>query len=179
MFAINYLTLGVSLWLGGIQVSLASAIFDVTMDTSSLSGASALIAFDFIDGDMLVNNTVTISGFTSDGVYNPATATTFGDVTGALDTSAVLGDSQAFNELAQPITLGSALSFTLNLSNQFSGLGLPDRFTLFLLDAEPVFPCTPPTTRPAPMPCSPSTSAAALSEPRSMRPRPMVGRWSR
>jgi len=134
MCLVKHLVLAVLLWLGGIHASAASALFNVAVDTSALAGASAFIAFDFINSDTLVNNTVTVSGFSGAGAYNPALASTTGDVAGALDTSAVLGDNQGFNELAQPITLGNGLSFTLDLSNLFSGLGLPDRFALLLLD---------------------------------------------
>ena len=43
----------------------------VTVDTSTLAGTSAQIAFDFIDGGP-PSNTVTISGFTTDGTLgNP------------------------------------------------------------------------------------------------------------
>jgi hypothetical protein len=143
MFSLKFIAMTSLVWIGGIQAAVASAAFDVTMDTSALSGASALIAFDFIDGDTLIDNIITISGFASDGAYDPATAIPFGDVTGALSTSVVLSDSQAFNELAQPITLGNTLSFMLNLTNQFSGIGLPDRLTVFLLDAGTFFPLYP------------------------------------
>lgn len=147
MFDFRYLICAAVLCIGPHHAAVASPVFNVTLDTSALASASAVIAFDFIDGDTLINNTVTISGFTSDGAYNPAAAVTSGDVTGALDTTAILGDRPVFNELAQPITLGNALSFTLTLSNRFSGLGLPDRFTLFLLDPAlvPLYPTDDPT----------------------------------
>ena len=135
----TYLLVGAFLWAGGMQVSAASALFDVTMDTSALNGTPASLVFDFIDGDSLVNS-VTISDFAGDGVYDPTAAMTFGDVTGALNTSAVLGDSSGFSELLQPIVLGDALSFMLALSDQFSGVDLPDRLTLFLLDQSGSFP---------------------------------------
>ena len=135
MFPAQYLLLAALLWLGGIQVSAASALlFNVALDASALAGVSALVAFDFTDNDSLVNNAVTVSGFASDGAYDPALAVKTGDAAGALDASAVLGDNAAFSELAQPVTLGTALSFTLDLSDRFSGIGLPDRFTLLLLD---------------------------------------------
>jgi hypothetical protein len=140
MFTPRYLIAGAFLWVGAIQVSAASAIFDVTMDTSALNGTSASLVFDFIDGDTVVNNSVTISDFAGDGQYDPTAAMTFGDVTGALNTSAVLGDSSGFSELLQPIVLGDSLAFMLTLSNQFSGVDPPDRLTLFLLDQSGLFP---------------------------------------
>jgi hypothetical protein len=143
MFLVRHLLLAALLWLGGIQVSAASALFNVAVDTSALAGASALVAFDFTGNDTLADNTARVSGFASDGVYDPALAVRSGDAVGALDASAVLGDNAAFSELAQPVTLGRALSFTLALSNQFSGLGLPDRFTLLLLDGGTGLPLYP------------------------------------
>ena len=140
MFISRYLLVAAFLWAGGMQVSAASAMFDVTMETSALNGTPASLVFDFIDGDSLVNNSVTISDFAGDGVYDPTAAMTFGDVTGALDASAVLSDSSGFSELLQPVVLGDTLSFMLTLSNQFSGVGLPDRLTLFLLDQSGSFP---------------------------------------
>ncbi len=126
--------LGAVLGLGALQAPAASATFLVTIDTSALSGTSALIAFDLVDGDESVNNAIFISGFASDGVYVPSEAVLVGDVAGDLDTGVVLGDDGAFNELAQPITLGDSISFRLDSSNHFSGSGVYDRFTLFLLD---------------------------------------------
>jgi hypothetical protein len=54
----------------------------VSLDTTSLSGSIAQLAFDLIDGDGLVNNSVTISDFSSNGVLG--TGSFSGGVTGSL-----------------------------------------------------------------------------------------------
>lgn len=189
MISLKFITMAGLVWLGGTQSAVASALFDVTMDTSALSGGSALIVFDFIDGNTLIDNTVTISSFATDGAYDPATALTFGDVTGALSTSVALNDSQAFNELEQPVTLGNTLSFSLNLSNRFSGIGVPDRFTVFLLDAGtflPLYPTADPTgsdalfaidlggAPPVPAVFAPTGSGGALVQVSDALPEPPV-----
>jgi hypothetical protein len=79
-------------------------------------------------------HTATLTAFATDGTYDPASASTLGDAAGHPDTALTLGDAQAFSEWLQPLTLGSALSFMLDVGNQFSGSGYPDQFTLFLLD---------------------------------------------
>jgi hypothetical protein len=142
--AIKPLILGILLWLSGLQGS-AAAVFDVFLDTSAYAGASVLLVFDWAANDGAINNTAKVSGFGTDGVFDPAAATVFGDVTGTLDALIFLHDTQPFNEFAQPLMLGQALNFTLTFDNQFSGLGLPDELTLFLLDAgtgTPLFPTT-------------------------------------
>lgn len=125
--------LGAALWIATIPLSSARTVFNVMLDTRVLSGAGAWLAVDFTDGDGATNNTATLTGFATDGAYNPASASTLGDVTGDPSTSLTLGDAQAFSEWLQPLTLGDALSFTLDVGNQFGGSGYPDQFTLFLL----------------------------------------------
>jgi len=102
----------------------------VTVGTTPLSGASATLAFDFIDGDGIVNNSVTISNFQSDGAL--ASPGTTGDVSGTLPGPVTLSDTQFFNELLVPLTLGTSVSFNLDYSN--SEGSPPDSFSLFLLD---------------------------------------------
>lgn len=124
----------VGLGLAGVYAPAQSSPFGVTIDTTALSGVSALVAFDLIDGDTIVDNTVVISNFASDGSFDPSAALISGDVVGDLGTAAVLGDQAFFNELAQPIVLGSSITFVLDPTSNFSGIGQYDRFTLFLLD---------------------------------------------
>lgn len=131
MFRVIHRIFATALCLGAPAVAVASPALQLTLDASTLTDASAVIAFDLVDHDTLVNDTATIGAVTGDGAYNPATAATSGDVTNALDPVAVPGDSQAFNE---PAHLGNAPSFRLTLSNQFSGLGQLDRSTSLLLD---------------------------------------------
>ena len=135
---LSTLTLTLSLLSGSASTTFAVSIFDVAINTTALSGTAAHLAFDLIDGDFVANNTATISNFTTDGTLGTAT-TVGGPVTGTLPGIVTIGDSDFFNELLQPITLGNTIAFTLTLTQNFAG-GIPDQFSLFLLDADPVFP---------------------------------------
>lgn len=108
---------------------------NVNIDTSSLSGTMASLAFDFIDGDGTVNNTAKISSFITDGSFDTSLASSFGDVSGLLLSSLTLGDSGGFNEFLQSILLGNTLQFQLQLSDLYDSSALvPDAFSFFLLD---------------------------------------------
>ena len=106
--------------------------FDVSIDTTFFSGTSAQLAFDFIDGDLLPNNSVMISEFMSDGVLGLST-TDGGPINGALPESTTIRDGSFFNEYLQVITLGDHLSFSLEISETFTG-GVPDQFSFFILE---------------------------------------------
>ena len=60
-----------------------------------------------------------------------------------------LADTSFFNELPLPITLGTPLSFTLTLTDNYNlGGSFPDQLTLFLLDSTastPLFDTSDPT----------------------------------
>jgi len=124
------------------------------LDTSSLSGVTATLAFDFIgnDGDT-GNNTVTISDFYTDGALNLTSSSIVNGVT--LTTPSPPGpfpiqltDSALFNEFLQPMTLKTTLSFTVELTEQQGSGGFsPDSFAFFLLDASyfPLFATDDPT----------------------------------
>jgi len=107
----------------------------VTVDTSTLSGTSAQLAFDFIDGGT-PSNTITISGFGTDGTLGSTVPT--GGVSGNLPGTVVLTDSDFFNEYLTGITLGSTFSFILSATTNPSA-SLPDAFSLFLLDPSAEF----------------------------------------
>ena len=77
-----------ALWKRWLGFAMASAIFlaplgaratafNVTIDSSGLSGSKAILAFDFVDGG-LPNNSVTLSIHTSDGTQGPPSVT--GDI---------------------------------------------------------------------------------------------------
>jgi len=127
-----------------------SYAFDVVIDTTSLSGTNAILAFDFIDGDGVVNNTVDVSGFFINGVFDPDLATLEGDVTSTNNTSATFHDGSAFNEVLVPVTLGSTILFRLETTNVFPAASLvPDAFSFFILNATsslPLFATTDPTS---------------------------------
>ena len=110
----------------------AAVTLNVAIDTSALNGTAAQLAFDFIDGDAAVNNTVSISGFLSPGaVGSPFTS---GGATGTLPAPVTVTDTDFLNELLQPVTLGASLSFALDATTNFAG-GLPDAFSFFILNS--------------------------------------------
>ena len=102
-----------------------------TLDTSSLFGTNANLAFDFIDGAGVNNNTAIISNFLTNGTLGSASS--LGGVSGSLATSLNITDTVFFNELLQGINLGNSLSFTLDLTSNFAG-GIPDAFSFFILN---------------------------------------------
>jgi hypothetical protein len=104
----------------------------VTVDTSALAGTQADLAFDLIDGGP-PPNTVTLSGFTTDGTLGASSST--GDVTGAFPGTVTLADTSFFNEYLQNETLGTTFQFILDSTNLPADLtSFPDGFALFLLD---------------------------------------------
>ncbi|HTP45430.1 MAG TPA: NF038129 family PEP-CTERM protein [Casimicrobiaceae bacterium] len=107
----------------------------VTVNTSSLSGSIANLAFDLLDGGPPPNS-VTISSFASDGTLGSTILLT-GEVTGTLPGSVTIGDSGVFNEYLQDTTLGSSLTFTFDTTGNTAAPGSsPDGFSFFLLDPE-------------------------------------------
>lgn len=123
-----------------------SHTLNVNIDTSILSGSLATLAFDFIDGDDAINNSLQISHLVTNGIYDNGNAILEGDVTGALNSVVTLGDSSFFNEILQPITLGHTLQFTLQTTNHLNLLGaMPDSFSFFIFDefgSLPIFATT-------------------------------------
>lgn len=128
-------------WLSVLPVPAGAFVLDVTVDTSGLSGTAANLAFDFIDGDGAVNNTVQIGGFSTDGSFIPGDALLSGDVSGLLNATVMIGDSSFFNELLQPITLGTSLQFRLDATDLFDAAGsFPDSFAFYILDSNFLLP---------------------------------------
>lgn len=113
-----------------------AAVYQVSIDTSTLFGVSGQLVFDLIDGG-LPANFVTISGFSSDGTLGSSTST--GDVSGSLGSILTLGDTDPLlNEYSVNITLGNSLSFTFDSSNNppAGPDSSPDGFSFSLLDGQ-------------------------------------------
>jgi hypothetical protein len=120
-----------------------AAPISITIDTTALAGSSAQLAFDLVDGDG-PSSTVTITGFSTDGVLGASTIT--GGVSGALPIGATLMDTDFFNELLSGLILGTTVSFTFEATGAASGT--PDQFSVFLLNGAAtasLFPTTDPT----------------------------------
>ena len=119
--------------------------FDVTITTVPLQGQAGFAVFDFIQGAPVLNNTVTVSGFTSNAVLGAFTTT--GAVMGTLVPGPMtLSDSAFLSEFSQGLTYGTTMSFILNLTTNSSPGGIPDEFSLFLEDSKGnPFPTSDPT----------------------------------
>ena len=117
--------------------SSAHAYFiSVDIDTSTATGLHAHLAMDLIRGDSGVTNTATITGFETDSEdFVPEVIATFGDVSGSLADTLVLGNGEFFNSFEQYLQLGTFIRFSLEISENDSTGGLfPDRLSLYLLD---------------------------------------------
>jgi hypothetical protein len=115
----------------------------ITVDTSSLSGLG-ILAFDFIDGGPPFNS-VTISGFASDGAPGDACVThdfvTCDPAPKLTDGAVTLDDTVfSFTEYRQSITFGNSFSFLFDTTGNPAEPGSqPDGFSLFLLDQDAIF----------------------------------------
>lgn len=117
-----------------------------TIDTSSIAGTDAQLAFDFLAGDGAVLNSVTISNFLSDGTLGGASL--IGSASGSLPGTVTLQNTGFFNEALQSILLGNSISFNFTLTENLDpSATIPDAFSVFLLDSSgsTLFPTTDPT----------------------------------
>jgi hypothetical protein len=108
--------------------------FDVTLNTSSLSGTQ-ILAFGFVDGDASVNNSVTLSGFTFGGgsAVGPADYLGTTGVSGDLAGSVRLDDSSFTALFSETFNPGTSLSFLLDTTNSFAGTA-PDALAMYVCD---------------------------------------------
>lgn len=108
--------------------------FDVSLNTSSLSGTWAL-AFEFIDGDGVADNNLTLTGFSLGGGSVAAPADYLGTtgVSGDITSGISMDDSGGLALFTQDFNPGSTLSFVLTTTNNFAGV-TPDGFSMLLCD---------------------------------------------
>lgn len=112
------------------------ATLQVTVDTSAFNGTPASLGWDLIDGDPGASTTAIITGFSTNGSFDAGQATSVGGVSGSLPGPVTITDTDFFNSLLQPVTLGTALSFTLDMTTAASGQGVPDALAFLLLTAD-------------------------------------------
>jgi hypothetical protein len=111
---------GASLFLASFLcfASMASAApitYDVTVDTSSISGTAGSLDFNFNPGPLVTQAaSLQILSFASDGALagNP---TLTGDVAGTLPATLTFGNGTAFSDYFDGFTFGSTLSFQVSL----------------------------------------------------------------
>jgi VCBS repeat-containing protein len=104
----------------------------VTLDTSGFANTEAQLAWDLLNGDSAVNNSVIITDFATDATLG--TAVLMGGVAGALPATVTLTDSDFFNEYLQELTFGDDLTFTLHLTSNLAG-AVPDTLSFLPLDS--------------------------------------------
>jgi hypothetical protein len=119
----------------------ADAMYDVTVDTHSLSSGTAA-AFTLFPGGAPVTNTATISDITfgggSAGTSCPMSVQPCAqNSTGDLTTSIVLNDTAGNSQFIENFTPGSTLSFVLDLTTNAptDPTLFPDEFSFTLLDS--------------------------------------------
>lgn len=88
----------------------------VNVNTSALSGQNGWLDFQFNPADAFAPAaSATIMSFASTGLLQPM-PTASGEVSGNLDSTLTLGNSQDFNDWLQGITFGTALSFRVDIN---------------------------------------------------------------
>ena len=117
------------------RVSADPITFNVSINTTPIAGTAGFLAFDFLGGIPLQNNTVTIVGFATTGGLGSSSSA--GNVTGSLTSPPLtMTTSVFFNEFLQGITFGNGLTtFDLTLSSNFLAGSTPDSFSFFLLNS--------------------------------------------
>lgn len=118
----------------GTRVAKADS-FDVSLNTSSLSGTWAL-AFEFIDGDGVADNNLTLTGFSLGGGTVAAPADYLGTtgVSGDIASGIAMDDTSLGTAIfTQDFNPGSSLSFLLTTTNNLAGV-TPDGFSMLLCD---------------------------------------------
>jgi hypothetical protein len=111
----------------------ADLAFDVNLNTASFSSSSSYaIGFDLIDGDGLLNTTITLSGFSFSGGAPIGSPSLSGGAIGSLATTLVLSDTSFLNELYQGFSPGTSLSFHAVIDTTASPDSVPDSFAFYL-----------------------------------------------
>jgi hypothetical protein len=133
----------VCIFSAGCQTAIADAIYNVTLDTTSLVGHPAgpfYVFAEFTDGNGIgdANNTATLGSFAFGGGSALGSPLLFGGASGSLETGITIKDSSSLGFFAEQFAPGLQLNFSLDLTLNDDSGGTPDRFTFFLLDSSEV-----------------------------------------
>ncbi|MBB3224897.1 NF038129 family PEP-CTERM protein [Pseudoduganella umbonata] len=116
----------------GTGNALASPIYHVALDTTSLAGQHAWLDFLFTGLDNAAPAQATVTGFTAD---TGGVTLAEGDVSGSLASALVIGNGSGWNEYGQWLQLGGLLEFDVAFDLGPAGAGtslvvtlLDDRF---------------------------------------------------
>jgi hypothetical protein len=97
------------------MASAAPITYDVTVDTSSISGTAGSLDFNFNPGPLVTRAaSLQILNFTSDGAQAGSPVLTR-EVAGALPATLTFDNGTAFNDYFEGFTFGSTLSFQVSL----------------------------------------------------------------
>jgi hypothetical protein len=117
----------------------ATSQFRVTVNTSSLMGANPnapfALDFQFNNGSILNNNTLTVDNFLFNGGGPVGVPTLLGGVTGNIGSSIFFNNSSPFQELFQTFTPGTSLRFDVLFTANSDGV-TPDAFAFAILDKD-------------------------------------------
>lgn len=109
------IVLGVMLFGYTGVVSASLITYDVTVNTSSITGTAGSLDFNFNPGPLVTQSaSLQIGSFTSDGSLVGGPAIT-GNVVGALPAAVTFDNGTAFNDYFQGLTFGSDLQFKVSL----------------------------------------------------------------
>jgi hypothetical protein len=91
---------------------------------------------EFVDGSGIgdANNTVTVGNVNFGGGSALGGPIVFGGATGSLETEVTITDSSFVSIFSEQFTPGQKLSFSLGLTSNDDSGGIPDGFTVFVLD---------------------------------------------
>ena len=98
----------------GISPALATISYQVTINTSSISGNAGFLDFEFNPGGSSQNAFAMVSNFSPSGSLSNSPSIV-GNVTGTLPPAITITNSTAFNDFFVGFTYGSSLSFLLTL----------------------------------------------------------------
>lgn len=97
------------------SVAWADIVYDVTVNTSSISGTAGSLDFNFNPGPLVTQAaSLQILSFGSDGSLAGSPSLT-GDVAGALPATVTFDNGTAFNDYFEGFTYGSTLSFHVSI----------------------------------------------------------------
>lgn len=122
----------------------AALLYTVTVNTSSLGESSAVLIFDFIDGDLVANNHVDIVAFSADGATLGAAFLTLPDpslpsfTTTLSSLPRTLSDAGGFSTYEQEILFGEPptslqFSFFITTNEVADPILSPDSFVFSIL----------------------------------------------
>ena len=102
--------------LGAVPVASADITYQVTVNTSSISGTTGSLAFQFNPGPLVTQSaSLRILNFRSDGTLAGACPCSTGDGSGQLPATLTFDNGTAFNDYFDSFKFGTTISFDVSL----------------------------------------------------------------